>query len=69
MFGEVKPEGFWDAILENEKKMSKFKSDMGRGLQVAKDNGKGYSIITPGKVPQSMRDWFEKMGIEIEEID
>ncbi len=48
-------------------KFVKFKSDIGRGLNVAKANGAQYEIISESVIPNNVKEFLNKKGVKYQE--
>lgn len=48
--------------------LSKFKSDMGKGLSIATDEGASYHLLTNSPIPGELKDWLSKKGISFAEL-
>lgn len=64
---EAKAGKFWDLLLTSEKKLAKFKDDMGRGLSVAKECGALYELHSNTPIPPIIKEWLTKKGINFTE--
>lgn len=57
----------WSA-LSDPQKLGKFKSDMGRGLRIAQENGASYHIFSSTPIPENIKKWLTETGITFLEI-
>jgi hypothetical protein len=64
---EAKSGEYWDMLLSSKKKLEDFKGDMGRGLNVAKANGAIYELHSNSPIPQGIKNWLTKKGINFTE--
>lgn len=55
-------------LEENPNKLAKFKSDMGNGLRIARENGATYEIFSNTPIPESIKQWLTKKGISYTEL-
>ena len=51
----------------SSKNFAKFKSDMGRGLNVTKHHGKNYEVIAEKSIPGNVKEWLDAKGIKYQE--
>ena len=65
---EAKSGRYWELLESDPKKLSKFKSDMGDRLNIAKQNGATYELFSNTPIPQAIKDWLIKKGIPFTEI-
>ncbi len=60
---EAKSGEYWNLLLSNEKKLAKFKSDMGKGLQITREYGVAYQLHSNTPIPEIIKKWLIKMEI------
>jgi hypothetical protein len=65
---EAKSGNFWNTILSSTKKLDDFKTAMGHRLSIAKSCGAKYKLFSNSPIPQAIKDWLTKKGIEFTEI-
>jgi RHS repeat-associated protein len=65
---EAKSGGFWDLVTNDSKKMHQFKSKMGERLKIATENNKSFELISNTPIPDGVKNWLGKKGIEFTEM-
>ena len=60
---EAKSGNFWNNLIRTNR-IGDFKSDMGRGLAIAKANGATYELHSNTPIPQIIKDWLIQQGIK-----
>ncbi|MGG4132072.1 RHS repeat-associated core domain-containing protein [Paenibacillus illinoisensis] len=66
---EAKSGEYWNKIMEGKfGGVSKFKSDMGARLEIAKQNEATYFLYSNSRIPQAIKDWLTKKGIGFKEF-
>ena len=67
IYYEAKSGEYWDGLLTSVEKFRKFKEDMGRGLKVALECGASYHLHSNSQIPQIIKEWLTKKGIQFTE--
>ena len=65
---EAKSGNYWKFIEDNPKELEKFKTAMGQRLSIAKKNGATYELFSNTPIPDSIKSWLDKKGIQYTEI-
>ncbi|MFK0288447.1 DUF6531 domain-containing protein [Streptomyces sp. NPDC090499] len=60
---EAKSGAYWNSILANPQKLVKFKSVAGEAMNIARDNGATYIVISQNAIPDEITAWLAKKGI------
>ncbi len=55
---ESKSGQYWDMITNDANKLSKFKSEMGERLRIAKENGATYELFSNTPIPDEIKVWL-----------
>ncbi len=55
-------------LMDDAKKMDKFKSDMGDRLKISTENGATYELFSNTPIPEIVKEWLMKKGIPFNEI-
>jgi RHS repeat-associated protein len=64
---EAKSGQYWSFVTSSEKNLTKFKSDMGDRLNIAKQYGATYELHSNTPIPQEVQNWLIKKGISFAE--
>ncbi len=64
---EAKSGQYWDMLQSNKKEFDKFKTDMGKGFHIARDNGAIYKLHSNSPIPQPIKDWLTEKNIPFTE--
>ena len=64
---EAKSGQYWEMLQSNSSRLGKFKSDMGRGLEIASRNRASYMLHSNTPIPQSIKIWLTRKGIKFVE--
>ena len=51
--------------MKSEKRLQKFQSKAIQALNIAKDHGKKFIVYTNSPVPQAIKEWLTKKGIDL----
>jgi hypothetical protein len=65
---EAKSGQYWDVLTSSTAKLEDFKSAMGQRLNIAKQHGAQLKLFSNSPIPQFIKDWLTKKGIEFLEI-
>jgi hypothetical protein len=65
---EAKSGRYWDVLTNSTEKLEDFKSAMGQRLNIAKQHGAQLKLFSNSPIPQFIKDWLTKKGIEFLEI-
>ncbi len=60
---ETKSGDFWEKMMKNSKMRSKFFTNEGQKLQLARKHGVGYTIISQNAIPKEVTNWLAEKGI------
>ncbi len=64
---EAKSGRYWEDIVSSDKGFEKFKSDIGEHLAIAKRNGATFELHSNTPIPQNVKDWLIKKGMQFTE--
>jgi hypothetical protein len=65
---EAKSGRYWDVLTSSPAKLESFKSAMGQRLNIAKQHGAQLKLFSNSPIPEFIKDWLTKKGIEFLEI-
>ena len=60
---EAKSGAYWNVILANPQRLVRFKSVAGEAMNIARENGATYMMVSQNAIPDEITAWLAKKGI------